>query len=76
MTIYICNRCGFWSRDRQTLLAHLHDLHAQEGPILVEDLTVWTEPARRASETVSCRDRRRARNYGPLGGVRRGAGPP
>jgi hypothetical protein len=45
LTIYLCERCGYWSRHRQCILRHFDTVHAGPSPVAVEDLGVLRDPA-------------------------------
>jgi hypothetical protein len=40
MTIYMCERCGYWCRERCRLFTHFEEAHCDEPPIRVEDFAV------------------------------------
>ncbi len=46
MSIYLCRRCGFWSRDREAVLSHLYEAHQGEAPIRITDFVVRDEPGK------------------------------
>ena len=44
MAIYLCERCGFWSRERSQIFVHFEAAHCGEPPIRVEDFGVLPGP--------------------------------